>query len=315
MPEKRPHFLNRMLAPLGLRVSRVAHPGYSTAGTPIPVRVGRFDIQMYPASQLCHLYRHNPAYSSEIGQIAVCVAEKYPGLRVVDVGANVGDTLAVIKSHINVPVLAIEGDEMSYRLLESNAALFPDTEILKVFLGEKEESLAATVEKAGWNATILPTPAAGSVDGAEILSLVTLDKVMSSRSDGQQYKLLKVDTEGFDLRILRGAIQFLRAGRPVVFFEYNRPNFAALGEDGIEFFKWLGSLGYSDVLVWDPSGRFVLKTGLDHAEALTDLDGYIGAGRGVVSYLDFCVFHASDGDLASKSATAARLARARELLP
>ena len=53
--------------------------------------------------------------------------------------------------------------------------------------------------------------------------------------DLHRVKLLKVDTEGFEARILRGSQNVLKIGRPIVIFEYNRETLSPLGEDGLSW--------------------------------------------------------------------------------
>ena len=67
------------------------------------------------------------------------------------------------------------------------------------------------------------------------VSFMPLDDAIED-IDLHKVKLLKVDTEGFDARVLRGSQNVLKIGRPVVLFEYNRENLTPLGEDGLSSF-------------------------------------------------------------------------------
>ena len=50
-------------------------------------------------------------YDRALGEIAHIVRGKYPDLRAVDIGANVGDTAALIFAYDDIPTLCIEGTE------------------------------------------------------------------------------------------------------------------------------------------------------------------------------------------------------------
>ncbi len=44
----------------------------------------------------------------------------------------------------------------------------------------------------------------------------------------------------------------------MLFFEYDPDMFA--DDDGPAFLRWLGDVGYSDLLIWDNTGRLLLGT-------------------------------------------------------
>ena len=52
-----------------------------------------------------------PGYSSNLGRLAQIVQSKYPDLTLVDVGANVGDSVAIVRRRIHCPILCVEGEE------------------------------------------------------------------------------------------------------------------------------------------------------------------------------------------------------------
>lgn len=63
------------------------------------------------------------------------------------------------------------------------------------------------------------SPASGSK--AEIVKLTTVDEFLQQSGDGS-VSMVKIDTEGFDLLVLRGAEKMLGEGRiEIVQFEYN----------------------------------------------------------------------------------------------
>lgn len=314
MKKEKPHILNRILSPLGVKVKRTL-PGeyrtFSAAGKPTARRIGRFEILMYPSSQLFHIYGECPGYQAELGLIVKVVVGNSPRARVLDVGANVGDTLAIIRTHCDAPVLAIEGDGPSFELLARNVTMFPGAEALKAFLGERVESISADIRQVGWNATLLPTKPTTVGGAGEVVHLDTLDRILSGREERADYRFLKIDAEGFDFRIIRGAKEFLSDIHPVLFFEYNRGSADPPGEDAIATLAGLAGMGYRDMLVFDAGGRLVLRANLSMADLIRDLHDYIQGGMGM-GYFDVCLFHASDQAIADQCAA---LERARRAFP
>jgi Methyltransferase FkbM domain len=81
------------------------------------------------------------------------------------------------------------------------------------------------------------------------VNLTRLDDFIFSEPGWQTFKLVKIDAEGFDCSIIRGATNFLRDVHPVIHFEYNRENMHAIGEPGIDTLLLLSGLGYSHVTI------------------------------------------------------------------
>jgi FkbM family methyltransferase len=212
----------------------------------------------------------------------------------IDVGANVGDTIAVVRSKVQVPIIAIEGDAATFRYLESNAALFPDVKRICTFLGEHTTRIRARSEKRGWNTTIIPDPS-----GTETLMIRTLDEVLQAEGlSALPVKLLKVDVEGFDTIVLRGALDTIRCHHPVLFFEYNRNNMKAIGEDGLPTLFSLRDLGYDRAGFFDHQGTLMAVSRLLQDEVVRSLHRYISAPRNLAGYYDICLFHEADSRLA-----------------
>ena len=270
------------------------------------VTVAGFPLAMDSRSPLRAIFESHPDYTGVLARIVAVTLRKYPDVTMIDVGANVGDTVAVARSAAGIAVICFEGDPAVFSFLERNIKQFPGVTAHPIFLGERTETIAVDLEKAGWNATIVPrTNGAGSA-----LKLIALDDFLSTHDLPGRPKILKVDAEGFDARILRGAARFLAESRPVVLFEYNRYNMAAIAEEGLPLFDWLEGLGYSRAFFYDAPGRLLLATDLSASEQIRDLHEYADGWNAPLSYFDVCVFHAEDADAASEFARQERAHRA-----
>jgi FkbM family methyltransferase len=299
------HPLNRALRLLGLRLSKIPaptppEPANEEEGgeTPRWLRFGQVEILVPAGNLMYECYQHLPDYTAELGRLAAAIYSKYPDMRVVDVGANVGDTAAIVRKTCPAPILCIEGDPKLLDALTENAGRIGDTEVVARYLSDATEEKTVIIDKHGWNSTLLPS---GPDTGGDTVRFATLDEVLSD-SDWHPVKLLKIDTEGFDGKILRGAPGLLGKDRPMVQFEYNRVNLNALGEDGPGIFRHLRGFGYSGVLIWDSAGRFLCGTSLDRMDLLEDLHDYIDAtdkSLSPIAYYDVGVFHEDDADLAA----------------
>ena len=310
------HPINKLLKNVGFRVVRVrnASPAHADGdgenNNATHTLVGNFDITIPSSNPLYHQYRDNPDYTAELGRIAAHVHAKYPGMICVDVGANVGDTAAIIRSACPAPIVCIEGDQLAAEILVKNAELMGGLDVKQVYLSDSSGTQQVTISKQGWNSTLVPTDDTAFMDSVTFL---TLDEALGE-IDLQTVKLLKVDAEGYDPRVLRGSRSVLETGRPVVLFEYNRENLWDLGEDGLRVFDNFRALGYKSALFWEARGRFMLHAMLDDTSMIEDLHHYVdrqGQPLASVPYLDVCVFHEQDDDLAEKCLAGEREARDR----
>jgi FkbM family methyltransferase len=260
------------------------------------VKVGNYTITMPSINPLIRTYESIPDFSSELGRIVQIVYEKYPGMIALDVGANTGDTIAILKSSVDIPIVSIEGDPFSFKYLKKNSSLFKNVTILNNYLGERDEFIGIKQEKKGWNTTLIPDDSQS--DKLELLRLDTLVKQHSIELD--KIKLLKVDTEGFDTIILRGSQELIRVAHPVIYIEYNRDNMSAINEDGLSTILQLSNLGYSDILFFDDAGRFILTEKLENRETVTSLHNYADGKKGKIYYYNLCLIHRDDSELATK---------------
>jgi len=301
--------LNRLLEKFGLRVVRLSCPIVRTAT--LPMKIGKFDLLVPPQNPLYETYRDNPKYNSELGRVASSVHTKYPEMVSVDVGANIGDTAAIIRSVCPAPIVCIDGDEKVGLILNENVRKLGNATVVQVYLSDSREEKYVRIEKNGWNNTLLPV--SGKEPGKKICFMPLDDAIKDL--DLHRVKLLKIDTEGFDARVLRGSQNVLKIGRPVVIFEYNRENLTPLAEDGLSIFCHLRNHGYHSALFWDARSRFMLGTSLNDMDLIEDLHNYVDFREqplGYITYLDVGIFHECDQDLADQCLAAERQARVQE---
>jgi len=128
---------------------------------------------------------------------------------VVDVGAHVGVFTLLARSR-GVPVVAIEPSPRNliqlYRNLQLNGDA--DVEVMPVAVGD-HVGLAQLFGEGG-GASLLSSWAGQSSNlNATTTPLHTLDGLLSARSPGKKL-LIKIDTEGSELPVLRGAERLLR---------------------------------------------------------------------------------------------------------
>jgi FkbM family methyltransferase len=299
-------FANKMLSPVGVEIVR--RPCRQVSGL-VPIRIGDYQISMHENNTLWAQYFRDPEYTGELGRLARSVFQAYPEGLMIDVGANVGDTAAIVRTAVDVPIVCIEGDPGVFPLLQQNIAPMKDVTAHQCFLGEKTETIKATIEKNGWDATIIPAAGETKVSAASI-TLQTLDEFVSKLSPPGKCKLLKVDVEGFDLKVLRGATGLLREARPVILFEWNHENLEKIGDTGLGIFSYLQTLEYQDLMIFDGGGYFILPGEVSDSQLLQDLYDYARSlSPKALFYYDICAFHKDDSAIAQRFLGAERFRR------
>lgn len=280
---------------LGLDVRR--HRPTPSPEKPLPlqgtkvIQVGDFALVANESHALGGTWRRYPLYSLNLPRIATYLHVKYPQLEIIDVGANIGDTAALLRTAgLEDTIHAVEGVEEYYRLLVANAKKLGDVRPYRAFLGETSGVQRAAVIAASGTAKL-------AVGDSNIEHMTLGD--FASRHSINGVRLLKLDTDGLDLAIIRGGLEWIAQNQPVLFFEYFERELRAVGDDGLSTLQDLRRIGYETALYYDNVGRFLCAASLANEALLRHLYGYTAGARGAFPYYDVCVFHSRDADVAA----------------
>ncbi|MCK6609469.1 MAG: FkbM family methyltransferase [Bacteroidia bacterium] len=230
-----------------------------------------------------------PLYSQNLGKVAGIIQRKYPKAGIIDVGANIGDSVAVIRHFSEAPVLCIEGNPKFIPLLQKNAAQWKNIHMEFCFVGEKETK-------------VQPMNNLGTAwlkEDESGIPVRTISSVIKNHSAFAQAKLLKIDTDGFDNQIIRGAKEFLREAKPGIFFEYDPFFLAKQNERGPEILDFLEQLGYQTLHIFDNLGHYLIKLSINERAHFEHLHNYFN--RDGSMYMDIWAVHQQDADIDTSS--------------
>lgn len=256
-------------------------------------KIGNYSLLLPFSHNLAFYIKKYPNYSSNLGRIAKLVNEKYHNLSIIDIGANVGDSIAIIKTEVDCPILCIEGNERFLKILEKNAVLFPNVHIEKAYVGNKTEHTTLRLKEEGGTAHLCE-------DKLSEIHIKTLPDILKNHQFFLKSKMLKIDTDGFDCIILRGSLDYLSVAKPIVFFEYDPFFLSKQNDDGLSIFTMLNSIGYKVAMVYDNFGEYMLSIELMNLHLLENIHNHF-SDRGGKYYCDLCVFHSEDNDLFEKT--------------
>ncbi|MBC8051749.1 MAG: FkbM family methyltransferase [Sphingobacteriaceae bacterium] len=230
-------------------------------------------------------------YSRNLPRIAGYIEKKYPSYTIIDIGANIGDSVALFRSvGINQQIYAVEGEPSFYKLLLSNIEQFENVHPFQCFLGEESGDEQMVMKTEEGTSQLLRSETGG-------IKMLKLDDFINQNIN-TEVKLVKIDTDGFDLKIIRGGFEAIARLKPVLFFEYDSEYLNEHGDDGIKIFEQLAGLGYNQILYYDNFGKFLIAITTKDSMMIEQLYCYINKKEGAFHYYDLCVFHQDDDDLA-----------------
>lgn len=166
---------------------------------------------------------------------------------VIDAGANVGffSLLAAELVGDRGYVAAFEPSRIPLKYLHENAAAVPQVHVVEAALSDFDGEI--TLYQGSGNAMVSSTTvldhlsrrgAADTVSG-DVVPAMTLDGFSVAR--GLEPDLIKIDVEGAELAVLKGARRLLRRVRPAVVLEVG---FADHDHGGLEAVAFLLGMGY-----------------------------------------------------------------------
>lgn len=184
-----------------------------------------------------------------------------PDQSLVDCGANIGYFSAVLSQSADLRnVLAIEGNPKTSALCNKNLALLniQNVKVIEAILSSDSSERYVIHDKPGAE----PWQRAVKVNSeTEAVPTTTLDQVIA---DFQLTpSLIKIDCEGFETLILKGAHTVLSKIRPAFMIECNDAALKAAGTDRHELFGLLQSLNYKLFHLASFSGFYPLGISLE----------------------------------------------------
>jgi len=206
-----------------------------------------------PAFQAAHrLYdRFLPVLCSQLPPTGV----------IVDVGANVGDTIAAIIPTCTNRIVAIEGHLPYFEILRDNLSVIdPDRRATPI------HALLGTGSRTG---SLIANRGTATLRNGGSGQMRTLDEILENWLD--QVILLKVDTDGFDADVICSGMEMIKASRPILFWE-------GCTSDPAPFEIMYGKLAaaeYDRFWIFDNFGNLMLSE--CGTKELIDVDRYVAS--------------------------------------
>jgi FkbM family methyltransferase len=238
-----------------------------------------------------------PAYGQNLVRLAALLTPKNeaPPLKVLDVGANIGDSTKQILAAADARVLAVEADPYYLGYLRRNVGGLGEVTIAEVLLTTEDDDSTWTPARRGGTTHFLTS--GESVAAGEAASVpqaarsLSVNRLVDAYPEFADIRLVKSDTDGHDVELVPALARAYAGSTPVLFFEFDpKLTRQVAGRDADEVWPALAALGYETVGFWDHAGA-PLGTG-SCADAAARAAEYLTAGP--ARYLDVAVVHADD---------------------
>lgn len=212
-------------------------------------------IHGYPATvNFGHLYpifaRRFPNYNNPLIEL---VYQSYISLRrpvvLIDIGANIGDSILLLESNCPRMIssfLCVEGHPKFFEYLKLNLSPFTNGKLASILLSSVDGPVPSLVDNHSSSATAI---------GGVIKQARSLDSLIQESFD-ESADILKIDTDGFDGRILQGAEGTLRRFKPAVIFEWHPALYLETNNSLNQPFEILNTLGYTQFIFFNKYGEF-----------------------------------------------------------
>lgn len=186
-----------------------------------------------------------------------------------DVGANVGQHALILSRRV-AQVHAFEPWDKARRRLERNLALNAVTNVTvhALGLGEHDKDLTFHAPaSANWGTgSFVPEVNLNRSDGT--LPVLRGDTALAQRGIGR-VDLIKIDTEGFEIKVLSGLAETIARHRPVVVCEMSGPTLAEAGPDPLATLNRLFGPGWTFLDLGHHMERYRLRPFRGGGEVIT----------------------------------------------
>ncbi len=220
---------------------------------PVRRRVHGTALWMPWAHQLPDYVASHPLYGRNLVELAILVSDRETSkFAVVDVGANIGDSAALVLEAVSAQVLCIDADPHYLPYLRWNLRKYREVRVERaLLLPDNTTDHSLRPERSGGTTRFV----GGNEPGRHPSR--TPSELAEWHRDLAPVRLVKSDTDGFDVALVPALADAWRDSHPVMFFEYDPCLTRERGDVPEVVWRELAARGYSTLAAWDNLGHFV----------------------------------------------------------
>ena len=211
---------------------------------------GKTKLRMRLSHTNIFCYALFPMYDKALPRISARIQEIDGRLVMIDVGANIGDTAALVSETVSgASILCIEGNEKVLDFLNYNIKFIKNNNITiePRFCTDSPSNIGFSVDMQYGTAKLVKNEMS-NIQGD------TLDNIVNRSPVFKKTNLLKIDTDGFEIIVFNGAKKLINQIQPIIYFEFNPYDYEKAGQSSFYLFDLLISAGYKRALFYTNCG-------------------------------------------------------------
>jgi FkbM family methyltransferase len=254
-------------------------------------KIGEKYLQIPSYHKLPIYYESFPFYDRALSRISEKVKEIDSYLNFIDIGANIGDTVSLITDKVDGSFLCIEGDPEYIPFLKDNLANLKKSSIYieeSYCVEDDSQNNKLNIHRENGTARLEENT---EPDKCDNLKFKTLDTIIKEYPVFKKTNLLKIDTDGFEIKVLKGGEKFIKENKPIIYFEFDPEMYLFNTDNPVFVFEFLHNHGYHEALVYDNFGIPISIINTSDKEEIKKLISLIDKKK--IYYFDVLMFHHS----------------------
>lgn len=242
--------------------------------------IGKYRIDLGCDHMLSQYQMDYPMYDRFLGELSKYLqSDKWA----IDIGANVGDSVFLLREHSDIRILAVEPVTDYYKLLCKNVAQLSEVYTEKYIISMHDKRQYKMIEH---NGTAFAEDIEGGIQNE--ISAITLKNLLEIKKvEPENVQMIKIDTDGFDAECIMSLDTMIHQINGFIYLE----NFFDTREVHDRYdaaYDFLDSNGYKHFFIFDNFGNYLCEGDSDTVKSVNHylLRGVIGDSARTIPYID-----------------------------
>jgi len=206
-----------------------------------------------------------PFFQRLLNRLSKYIHTTYGSLTCIDIGGNIGDSVAAFYQDDSDRFLVIEPNQHFYKYLFANWGNMENVRIQTYICASvSEQAIFQIFEKQG-SASIVRTNSGISA------AVKSLDDIVTLNPDFTDFNLLKSHTDGYDFEVIAGAKKVISSNFPAILCEAEMFMNDRYSENFLEMINFLKDVGYNSLLLYNNFGHLMGKYSLSDLKYFANL--------------------------------------------
>jgi len=199
-------------------------------------------------------YEYNKALKQGVQGVLDLIPNLSVNNMILDVGSNTGMFIECMQERFpTIPILAFEPVKEYYEysinnfkqknICIENFALSDKNEFLEIHVAKTNLSFPGRPANIGWNTFVKEMTDLDNENNTEMVQCIIFDDYYTKKNIGA-IDLVKIDTEGYEYKVLNGMRKFIKKNMPIILCEVGWGGNHPYRCKELEEFEYLYSIGY-----------------------------------------------------------------------